>query len=1349
MMTQSRKKNGLARGLALLLCCLSAWRPLHAASFVTNAPMNVARRGHTATLLLDGTVLVAGGQDTSLNPLGSAELYDPATGAWTPTGSLTNITGYPTNSPSNMRSLHTATLLANGKVLVAGGFGSLGILASAQLYDPASGIWKETGFMHVGRFQHTATLLANGGVLVAGGQDISQNSTASAEVYDPVSETWTEVGPMNSTRWQHTAQLLLDGRVLIAAGAVYIYSVSFDLLSSAELFDPSTGTFINTGALHFGRREHATTLLPNGKALVTGGFDQPNSIASTELYDPATGLWSDSGDLAISRDTPQATLLGNGEVLVTGGRQSGNTFLTNSEIYNPALGAWTNGPGMSNPRWGHTSTLLSDGRVLVAGGFDGSIVLASTELYGSGTSATNGTLKVTLSPVDAVGAGAQWQVDGGTLHNSGSVVTNLSGGTHVVSFTSVPGFIKPADQLTTIVSRTGTNLVTGLYTPNPGAVQVSLNPPGAVTAGAQWQVDGGAVQGNGAVVTNLSVGPHTVTFKTISGWFTPGTRVVTVVTDITTNLSGTYSLTSGALQVNLNPGGAVTDGAQWQVDGGAFQTNGAVVTGLSVGDHLLAFKTISGWNAPSNQVVAITGGVTNVAVGTYSTLVPGALRITLNPAGAVTAGARWQVDGGVAQISGAVVAGLAPGSHVVTFSTVPGFFAPVVQTNAVTSNLTNSYVGNYLAGESVKPTLTLVAPKSGQRTSNAVFTATGTAKDNVAVTNVFYQLNNGGWVQAVSANNFTNWTAPNLLLSPGTNTFSAYAVDTSNNQSATNTVKFSYVLTDRVTVQFNGRGTLSPNYSNAVLEIGKNFSMTATAAAGFRFLNWSGSVTTNTAKLTFNMQSNLNFTANFLDVTRPVNVWLTPKANQRWSNQVFTATGKAGDNFAVSNVWYQLNTNAWMSATTANNWTNWTATNLVLNPGTNLISTYAEDGTGNRSLTNTVKLIYVLTDRLLVQFVGGRGTLSPNYSNAVLEIGKNYTMTATPATGFQFVNWTGNVAANTAKLTFNMQSNLNLIANFLDIARPVNLITNPVAKQQWSNAVFTAGGKASDNIGIATIWYQLNGNGWNPATLALNNRDWSSPGLTNFLLSGSNQIQAFAADAVGNYSLTNTVAFTYVVQPVADWAPDALNGLLATVTQEHGGGTNLQTVGFDPVHFAQTGTDTNADNYGVGQYLYHKTGTNTAHIALTYLAPPAQSNQESEVSFVFTNHYGGYFTNDDGGLAGISLVVATNFFPGSVTGKTLVATNTGSTNVTTLKFVSQISFTQTGGGGSSAGNYSLTRFSPVSGLLVLTYTNAARVGQTAYVQTTYTNAANGVFFVNTFDSLGNLQDSSGGKFKLQ
>ena len=125
-----------------------------------------ARELHRATLLPNGRVLVASGT--------SAELYDPATGVWTPTGSL-----------SIYRILHTATLLPNGKVLVAGGFGGAFSLTSAELYDPATGAWTATGSMNVGRDSHTATLLPNGQVLVAGGYGGGTNYLASAEVYDP------------------------------------------------------------------------------------------------------------------------------------------------------------------------------------------------------------------------------------------------------------------------------------------------------------------------------------------------------------------------------------------------------------------------------------------------------------------------------------------------------------------------------------------------------------------------------------------------------------------------------------------------------------------------------------------------------------------------------------------------------------------------------------------------------------------------------------------------------------------------------------------------------------------------------------------------------------------------------------------------------------------------------------------------------------------------------------------------------------------------------------------------------------------------------------------------------------
>ena len=175
------------------------------------ADLNIARGNHTATLLQNGMVLVAGGNDSSGNASASAELYDPASGTWAVTGSL-----------NTARSNHTATLLQNGMVLVAGREDSSGnASASAELYDPASGTWTVTGSLNTERFVHTATLLQNGMVLVAGGLrqcDIFTCVLRSAELYDPAAGTWIAAGSLSQERYAHTAILLQNGNVLVAGG---------------------------------------------------------------------------------------------------------------------------------------------------------------------------------------------------------------------------------------------------------------------------------------------------------------------------------------------------------------------------------------------------------------------------------------------------------------------------------------------------------------------------------------------------------------------------------------------------------------------------------------------------------------------------------------------------------------------------------------------------------------------------------------------------------------------------------------------------------------------------------------------------------------------------------------------------------------------------------------------------------------------------------------------------------------------------------------------------------------------------------------------------------------------------
>lgn len=435
-------------------------------------------------------------------------------------------------------------------------------------------------------------------------------------------------------------------------------------------------------------------------------------------------------------------------------------------------------------------------------------------------------------------------------------------------------------------------------------------------------------------------------------------------------------------------------------------------------------------------------------------------------------------------------------------------------------------VGTFVLLDTTLPTVAITAPTTGQNWSNSVFKITGTASDNVQVAAVDYQVNGQGWILASNANNWANWSA-NITLLPGTNIIQAYSVDTSGNSSPVNTQKVFYVLPAPIAVQINGSGSLSPNYNGQMLEVGKSYSMTATPSAGVIFTGWTGSLTTNSSTIQFIMASNLLLQANFVDVQKPTNSITSPTPGQLWSNVVFAVLGKASDNVTVSNVWYSLNNAAWTNATTANNWSNWTATvHLIAN--TNTIQAYAVDTSGNISATNRVSFNAVLNTVLTVR-TNGLGTSNPNYNNALLQVGKSYSMKAAAGTGFTFTNWTGGVTlplvvlTNKATLQFVMQSNLVLQANFVDTNRPALSITNLTAGQRWSNLVFTAKGTATDNWQVASVQYQVNGGIWTNATGTTN---WSAP-LT--LTPGTNTIAAYATDTTGNNSTTNRVSFQFVV----------------------------------------------------------------------------------------------------------------------------------------------------------------------------------------------------------------------------
>ena len=361
---------------------------IHAASWNATHDMNSSRILHTATLLPNDKVLIAGGIycDTICHILDATELYEPATDTWTYTSNM-----------STARIAHTATLLPNGKVLVAGGCAvdhcnHANANASAEIYDPATSVWTPVNSMNTARSRHTATLLPNKKILVSGGD---RNEASSAEVYDPATDTWTLTNSMSTARYNHTATLLPNGTVLVAGGDNYPIAIA-----SAEVYDPTTNTWTLTdNSMSMARVDHTATLLPNGKVLVAGGGGEYDTqgddipLASVEVYDPATKVWTTiKSTMDTARYSHTATLLSSGKVLVVGGVAGGGyasgyaNALSSAELYDPVTSVWTATSTMSTERTFHTATLLSSGKVLVLGGWDGStpfptLFLSSGELY--------------------------------------------------------------------------------------------------------------------------------------------------------------------------------------------------------------------------------------------------------------------------------------------------------------------------------------------------------------------------------------------------------------------------------------------------------------------------------------------------------------------------------------------------------------------------------------------------------------------------------------------------------------------------------------------------------------------------------------------------------------------------------------------------------------------------------------------------------------------------------------------------------------------------------------------------------------------------------------------------------
>ena len=325
--------------------------------------MSARRAAHTATLLPDGKVLIAGGFAGDENTFASVEIFDPATNMFSPAGEM-----------SAARAGHSATLLPNGKVLIAGGYNG-SYLTTAELYDPATHAFTPAGTMATARSGHMAMLLRSGKVLLAGGTGVGWTFLAGAELYDPATNTFTATGSMTTARESHTMTLLGNGKVLVTGGH-RDRRPSITIYSSAEIYDPAAGTFTAAGNMTRVRHKHEAVLLNDSRVLIVGGSDERDrhgAYTSAEIYDPATGAFTATGNMNSARYKLQGTavLLNDGKVLIAGGANRAEVFDPRTNTFSYASGSF------GTTRLFATATSLQNGQVLITGGYDDSNAASS------------------------------------------------------------------------------------------------------------------------------------------------------------------------------------------------------------------------------------------------------------------------------------------------------------------------------------------------------------------------------------------------------------------------------------------------------------------------------------------------------------------------------------------------------------------------------------------------------------------------------------------------------------------------------------------------------------------------------------------------------------------------------------------------------------------------------------------------------------------------------------------------------------------------------------------------------------------------------------------------------------
>jgi uncharacterized protein YjdB len=583
----------------------------------TSGPMAAPRYGQAATQLPTGQILITGGMSPS-GVVSSADLYSLASKAFAPAIGM-NVA----------RWLHTATLLNDGTVLVAGGsdLANEETLDTAEIYNPATGTFTLlASTLNTARVGHTATLLNNGQVLIVGGYDPATGLIADAELYDPATQTFIDLGDTNAPRYGHTATVLQNGQVLIVGGETDPAPTA--ALNTAEVFDLPSQTFTLVPVPMTTTREgHAAVLLTNGKVLITGG-DIPGtgSLNTAEIYDPTSGTFSAvTSAMTVPRISHVLTVLNGGKVLIMGGAtDSGgtSTVLNSAELYDPLSQGFAAAGVMTSAREHHTVSLLNDGTVLVAGGTNGINILNTADLYTA--SQLSGLTSIAITPAtSSLGAGAQQRFTAvGTFSNSSSeslpsvLWTSSAPNVSPISGDSTnSGVAATAAQGTTTITASAAGVSgSAMFTVTaPTLASIQLSPQDtAIPQGATQQFTATGVYSDGSTqdLTTTATWSLSATVVAVinssgmaAGLF-QGTATVQA-TYGSVSASTTLSVTAPALvSITVAPATAtIAVGSSQQ-----FQATGTYSDG-----SMQNVTTLVGWSSAASTVATVSG--TGVAMG--------------------------------------------------------------------------------------------------------------------------------------------------------------------------------------------------------------------------------------------------------------------------------------------------------------------------------------------------------------------------------------------------------------------------------------------------------------------------------------------------------------------------------------------------------------------------------------------------------------------------------------------------------------------------------------------------------------------------------------------------------------